>query len=383
MNGKLARNAASHSRPAGKSNVSFPRRSPISASAPSRASSSMNAKKTGVFTEVDGVMIEEPGEEEELPFRSDEPFIPKMASALSVIADILERGEQVIRDKGDASDLVLDGELMGENPEEMNLFDLLKLAKEDFNEEDHTIDETILRREWPALQARLRLAQTAWDGEPAATKEHKERIEEIVPDSLCSLSSFAATPLPVPVPEPQPSLEPMHSALEATTSLDHLFPNLTMPVPISRGAKSPCVAPSEARAIVPDAPLLKAGSSDPAFVRAARKTVARKSRVAHSGTVAAVFDPFADVDRPIPEPAPICHANVAVAANVEETQAGPPCRADSSRHSRLATAEAPSEGENIIPFPAPVPPAPVGACASTPAPTSWRDRLRRMRLAYA
>ncbi len=58
-----------------------------------------------------------------------------------------------IQEKGDAAELVLDGKLMGERTEEMNLADLLRIAQREFDSNSKTIDETKL--DWPALRARL------------------------------------------------------------------------------------------------------------------------------------------------------------------------------------------------------------------------------------
>ncbi|MEY2410219.1 MAG: hypothetical protein QOF48_2889 [Verrucomicrobiota bacterium] len=70
--------------------------------------------------------------------------------------------EQNLQEKGDASDLVLDGHLLGENPEELNMADLLAVAAREFNAESKTVDESVLEAEWPFLRERLKHAADQW-----------------------------------------------------------------------------------------------------------------------------------------------------------------------------------------------------------------------------
>ena len=80
---------------------------------------------------------------------------PKPVNLYAVICDgsIDRKLESSIQEKGDAAELVLDGKLMGERTEEMNLADLLRIAQREFDSNSKTIDETKL--DWPALRARL------------------------------------------------------------------------------------------------------------------------------------------------------------------------------------------------------------------------------------
>lgn len=72
------------------------------------------------------------------------------------------RLESLIQDKGDAAELVLDGRLMSERAEEVNLADLLKIAHKEFDAGSETIDEALIHAQWPALRDKLKAAMTAW-----------------------------------------------------------------------------------------------------------------------------------------------------------------------------------------------------------------------------
>lgn len=77
--------------------------------------------------------------------------------------------ESLIGDKGDAAELVLDGRLIGERTEEVNLAELLRVAEREFDANTKTIDEAELIAQWPALKEKLTLAMRAWD--PVAVSE--------------------------------------------------------------------------------------------------------------------------------------------------------------------------------------------------------------------
>jgi len=89
--------------------------------------------------------------------------------------------EAMIQEKGDASELVLDGHLIGEQTTEVNLAELLDIARKEFNspspvgageggrrpDEGHGgklefVDERVLEKEWPALRAELSVTARAW-----------------------------------------------------------------------------------------------------------------------------------------------------------------------------------------------------------------------------
>jgi hypothetical protein len=82
------------------------------------------------------------------------------------------RLESLIQDKGDAAELVLDGRLIGERTEEVNLAELLKIAHKEFDAGSNTIDEALLQAQWlggPSgigLRDKLRAAMAAWDLHP-------------------------------------------------------------------------------------------------------------------------------------------------------------------------------------------------------------------------
>ena len=64
--------------------------------------------------------------------------------------------------RDDTSDLVLDGRLMGEAREELNIQELLKHAVATLDG-GGTVPEASLVARWPALREELRAAQRAWD----------------------------------------------------------------------------------------------------------------------------------------------------------------------------------------------------------------------------
>jgi hypothetical protein len=71
--------------------------------------------------------------------------------------------ESLCQEKGDSSELVLDGRLIGERSEEVNLAELLKVAQREFNAESDTLDEALVHAQWPALREQLRTAMAGWD----------------------------------------------------------------------------------------------------------------------------------------------------------------------------------------------------------------------------
>jgi SNF2-related domain/Helicase conserved C-terminal domain len=69
-----------------------------------------------------------------------------------------------IHEKTDASELVLDGHLLGDNPSEINLAELLQIAEKELAAmaADGLVDERILEQDWPALRSQLALAARRW-----------------------------------------------------------------------------------------------------------------------------------------------------------------------------------------------------------------------------
>ena len=96
---------------------------------------------------------------------------PWPVNVWSVVCDgsIDRKLEASIHEKKDAAELVLDGHLLGENPEELNLAELLNIAQVEFKQVK-TIDEDELEQGWPRLRAGLGKSFIKWKGkrrEPA------------------------------------------------------------------------------------------------------------------------------------------------------------------------------------------------------------------------
>jgi hypothetical protein len=75
--------------------------------------------------------------------------------------------EAMIQEKGDAAELVLDGRLIGEQSSELNLAELLDIARKEFDGGDGeaklvTVDEHELEKEWPPLRSQLSVAASGW-----------------------------------------------------------------------------------------------------------------------------------------------------------------------------------------------------------------------------
>jgi hypothetical protein len=90
----------------------------------------------------------------------------KPVNVYVVICDgtIDRRLESLIGEKGDSSELVLDGRLIGERTEEVNLAELLKVAHREFDSASDTLDEALCHAQWPKLRESLRTAMQSWDG---------------------------------------------------------------------------------------------------------------------------------------------------------------------------------------------------------------------------
>jgi SNF2 family DNA or RNA helicase len=88
---------------------------------------------------------------------------PAPVNLYSVICDgsVDRQLENSIAEKGDAAELVLDGRLLGERAEELNLAQLLESAVREFTSA-RTLDEDRLETDWPALRARLAAAAEQW-----------------------------------------------------------------------------------------------------------------------------------------------------------------------------------------------------------------------------
>jgi hypothetical protein len=98
---------------------------------------------------------------------------PTPVNLYSVICDgsVDRQLENFIAEKGDAAELVLDGRLLGERAEELNLAQLLESACKEFGQGAKTLDEGQLEAEWPNLRQKLALAAESWSTTPIAPVE--------------------------------------------------------------------------------------------------------------------------------------------------------------------------------------------------------------------
>ncbi len=95
---------------------------------------------------------------------------PEDVNLYAIICDgtVERKLEANIHEKKDAAELVLDGHLLGEDPEELSLFELLQMAEQEFaTGASGTIDERLLERDWPQLRSKLATAHTAWQRQMA------------------------------------------------------------------------------------------------------------------------------------------------------------------------------------------------------------------------
>jgi hypothetical protein len=106
--------------------------------------------------------------------------------------------ESLVQEKSDDAELVLDGRLIGERTEEINLAELLQVARREFNERDNTLDEPLLQAEWPKLRAKLARAMHGWeiDSIEAPAEVEPAMPVVIVKASVGAISSEAAVKLP-------------------------------------------------------------------------------------------------------------------------------------------------------------------------------------------
>jgi hypothetical protein len=81
--------------------------------------------------------------------------------------------EALIQEKGDAAELVLDGHLLGELSSEVNLAELLDIARREFNTKN-TVDEAVLARQWPDLRTGLAATMVQWTRQNYTVPESME-----------------------------------------------------------------------------------------------------------------------------------------------------------------------------------------------------------------
>jgi hypothetical protein len=113
--------------------------------------------------------------------------------------------ESLIQDKGDAAELVLDGRLIGERTEEVNLAELLQVAQREFaDEKTQTINEAELFSQWSAtLREQLGQAMAEWDRTAGVP------IGVAVTDAVTTeRSEVRADPVDTPAVNAEPSYPP-------------------------------------------------------------------------------------------------------------------------------------------------------------------------------
>lgn len=85
------------------------------------------------------------------------------------------RLEGNIQEKTDSVELVLDGQLLGEQPTEVNLWDLLRGAEQEFKRgKTALIDENELEKQWPPLRSALARAARDWRFGPSLNPPQPE-----------------------------------------------------------------------------------------------------------------------------------------------------------------------------------------------------------------
>jgi hypothetical protein len=157
------------------------------------------------------------------------------------------RLESLVQEKSDAAELVLDGRLIGERTEEVNLVELLKVARREFNEKDSTLDEGLLQAQWPALRQRLGFAMRQWIDLPAADVQVIPvnpclPVARAVPDFITIRppamlpSSLRGQPLTVTIQSPS-----RHDPLETLTVNTAARPVPAVPPPPQPTAPQPVI----------------------------------------------------------------------------------------------------------------------------------------------
>jgi hypothetical protein len=110
---------------------------------------------------------------------------PWPVNVWSVVCDgsIDRKLEAGIHEKKDAAELVLDGHLLGESPQEVNLHELLRLARSEFKSVK-TMDEDELKKGWPRLRATLGTAFLDWNKMPVRKTIPKNEKPNIQPKTI-------------------------------------------------------------------------------------------------------------------------------------------------------------------------------------------------------
>jgi len=123
---------------------------------------------------------------------------PWPVNVLAVVCDgsIDRKLEAGIHEKKDAAELVLDGHLLGETPQEVNLHELIRLAQTEFKTVK-TIDEDELKQDWPRQRAALGKAFMNWNCEiKLETGNSKLEAEASAPTANSKLPTAPVSNLP-------------------------------------------------------------------------------------------------------------------------------------------------------------------------------------------
>ena len=125
---------------------------------------------------------------------------PVSIYVLSVTNTIAEQLLALYREKSAASAAAVDGRLFaGPDEEEVSLGQLLRNAREQFNADAQTIDETAIEAEWPALRERLRAAEAAFRAvHPVQAESMKDEVRRMKGRNAAK----RRTPAPAPTAEP-------------------------------------------------------------------------------------------------------------------------------------------------------------------------------------
>lgn len=142
-----------------------------------------------------------------------------------------ERLAAIFQEKGDASDLALDGRLFEDDREEVDMAELLRDAVRDFDPTATTLDEDDLEREWLAVLApRLRRAANRWTGKPvpptpSATQPSTRNSQPlplpapVIPRIVVASAPKPAAQLTLFIPEDEAPAPPKPSRLERSNNL--------------------------------------------------------------------------------------------------------------------------------------------------------------------
>lgn len=148
-----------------------------------------------------------------------------------------ERLEAIYSDKGDASQLAIDGQLTDIEMEEINLADLLENSIKDFDENTPTTDELKIEEEWDSTRAKLRNAEGTFREfhppivTPATLTAPKVTIKDVevecklLEDFMNDLEEATTPEVPQPedkepeVEAPTPELSPEEQRIKAAFDL--------------------------------------------------------------------------------------------------------------------------------------------------------------------